>query len=85
MHRNTWTPQQIFRTIETLGKVSREEMEKTFNMGVGMVAIVSAKDKERTLAMLTARHVDCWELGEVRSAKAGEQARAVLLGDNSKY
>ncbi|WP_257159764.1 phosphoribosylformylglycinamidine cyclo-ligase [Corynebacterium cystitidis] len=85
MHRTTWTPQQIFRTIASLGKVSREEMEKTFNMGVGMVAIVSAKDKERTLAMLTARHVECWELGEVRSAQGGETARATLEGNNPKY
>lgn len=85
MRRNTWTPQQIFRTIENLGRVPREEMEKTFNMGVGMVAIVSPRDKERALAMLTARHVDCWELGEIRSATEGETQRAVLHGENPKY
>lgn len=82
MNRGTWTPQQIFRTISSLGKVSREEMEKTFNMGVGMVAIVAPEDRDRALAMLTARHVDAWELGHVRRATEEDQARAILVGDH---
>ncbi len=78
--RSTWAPGQIFRTIEKLGKVPQEEMEKTFNMGVGMVAVVSSSDKERTLAMLTARHIDAWELGTVRSATEQDTSRAVVTG-----
>ena len=78
MHRNTWEPQQIFRTIARYGKVPQEEMEKTFNMGVGMVAIVAPEDRDRALAMLTARHMDAWELGTVREAAEGE-ARAELI------
>ncbi|AWB82590.1 phosphoribosylformylglycinamidine cyclo-ligase [Corynebacterium yudongzhengii] len=84
MHRNTWQPQQIFKTISALGKVSREEMEKTFNMGVGMVAVVSPADRDRALAMLTARHVDAWVLGEVREAE-GEEPRAQLIGDHARH
>ena len=85
MNRATWTPGQIFRTIADLGKVSREEMEKTFNMGVGMVAIVSPEDRDRALAMLTARHIDAWELGTVRTAAEGEEKRAVLHGEHPGY
>ncbi|AGF73368.1 phosphoribosylformylglycinamidine cyclo-ligase [Corynebacterium halotolerans] len=85
MHRNTWTPAQIFRTISALGRVSREEMEKTFNMGVGMVAVVSLQDRDRALAMLTARHIDCWELGTVRQATDADDERAVLLGDHPGF
>ncbi|AKK11814.1 phosphoribosylformylglycinamidine cyclo-ligase [Corynebacterium uterequi] len=82
MQRATWSPQQIFRTIEAIGKVRREEMEKTFNMGVGMVAVVAAQDRDRALAMLTARHLDAWELGTVRAATdADAGARATLSGD----
>ncbi|QGU05482.1 phosphoribosylformylglycinamidine cyclo-ligase [Corynebacterium comes] len=80
MSRSTWTPGQIFRTIADLGKVSREEMEKTFNMGVGMVAIVAPEDRDRALAMLTARHIDAWELGTVRTAGAEDDKRATLNG-----
>lgn len=81
MSRATWIPQQIFRTIAQIGKVERSEMEKTFNMGVGMVAIVSPNDRDRALAMLTARHINAWELGTVRTAQEGEIARATLVGD----
>ena len=82
MNRSTWTPGQIFRTIADLGKVSREEMEKTFNMGVGMVAIVAPEDRDRALAMLTARHIDAWELGSVRTATADDEQRATLSGNH---
>lgn len=81
MHRASWEPPQIFRTIRTVGKVPEEEMEKTFNMGVGMVAVVAPEDRDRALAMLTARHVDCWELGVVRTATDEDAgARATLVG-----
>lgn len=83
--RGTWTPGQIFRTIADLGKVSRSEMEKTFNMGVGMVAIVSPEDRDRALAMLAARHVDAWVLGDIRQASAEDSERVLLAGEHPGY
>jgi hypothetical protein len=67
LNRATWTPGPIFKLIQTVGKVPVEEMEKTFNMGVGMVAVVAPQDRDRALAMLTARHITAWELGSIRS------------------
>ena len=91
LSRATWTPGQIFRIIADLGKVPQEEMDKTFNMGVGMVAVVTAEDRDRALAMLTARHIEAWELGTVRKADAenGEHAdgapRVILKGEHAAY
>ena len=82
--RSTWTPGQIFRTISSVGKVDLSEMEKTFNMGVGMVAVVSAEDRDRALAMLTARHLDAWELGEVRKSAEGAP-RVVVSGNHPNF
>ena len=84
MSRTTWTPAQIFRTIQRLGKVEQSEMEKTFNMGVGMVAVVSAADADTAQAILTARHVPCWVLGTVENSRADEP-RAVLDGDHPRF
>lgn len=67
LNRSTWTPGPIFKLIQTVGKVPVAEMEKTFNMGVGMVAVVAPQDRDRALAMLTARHITAWELGSIRS------------------
>ncbi|MDN5684915.1 phosphoribosylformylglycinamidine cyclo-ligase, partial [Corynebacterium glyciniphilum] len=44
LNRGSWEPAPVFRTIAQLGKVSQDEMEKTFNMGVGMVAVVGEDD-----------------------------------------
>ncbi|WP_448854806.1 phosphoribosylformylglycinamidine cyclo-ligase [Corynebacterium frankenforstense] len=84
LSRGTWTPGQIFRTIQSLGQVSQEEMEKTFNMGVGMVAVVSANDRDRALAMLAARHIPSWELGTVTESADGEE-RVELTGSHPGY
>lgn len=84
VNRSTWTPGQIFKTISSVGKVSLEEMEKTFNMGVGMIAVVSPEDRERAMAMMAARHVDAWELGTIRAAGEGE-ARVIMNGEHPNY
>lgn len=84
LSRATWTPGQIFRTIETIGQVPQVEMEKTFNMGVGMVAVVAPKDRDRALAILTARHIDAWELGTVRAIE-GEEPSVILTGNHPGY
>ncbi|AKV59713.1 MULTISPECIES: phosphoribosylformylglycinamidine cyclo-ligase [Corynebacterium] len=85
MRRATWTPGQIFRTIRSVGQVPDAEMEKTFNMGVGMVAVVSPSDRDRALAILAARHIDSWVLGEVRAATNDDEPRALLTGEHPQY
>jgi phosphoribosylformylglycinamidine cyclo-ligase len=39
-------PQMIFKKIEELGKISEEEMYRTFNMGIGFCMVVSSADGE---------------------------------------
>jgi phosphoribosylformylglycinamidine cyclo-ligase len=85
--RGSWTPAPVFKMIATRGRVERAEMEKTFNMGVGMVAVLPADDVDRALAMLTARHVPTWVLGEVRRAGAESSpgSRVHLTGDHPRF
>ncbi|NED68079.1 phosphoribosylformylglycinamidine cyclo-ligase, partial [Streptomyces sp. SID10244] len=81
LERGTWTPAPVFAMIGQRGRVEREEMERTFNMGVGMVAVVAPEDTERAQAVLTARHVDNWVLGAVKRStepKNTELPRVVL-------
>ena len=63
--RTTWRPQPVFDLVQRTGRVEQAEMERTFNMGVGMVALVAPSDVDRALAVLTARHVPAWVAGEV--------------------
>ena len=63
--RGTWTPGPIFSLVAGRGRVEQAEMERTFNMGVGMVALMPPEDVDRALALLLARHVPAWVVGEV--------------------
>lgn len=91
--RGTWTPAPVFAMIGQRGRVSRAEMEKTFNLGVGMIAVVAPEDLDRALAILTARHLNCWPLGTVTKAgKAGKAredgkngVRAKLVGQHPRF
>ncbi len=85
LDRGTWTPQPVFSLIAQRGRVEREEMERTFNLGVGMVAVVAPEDVDRSLAMLTARHVPAWVLGEVRPESDDSAPRAEVVGDHPRF
>jgi phosphoribosylformylglycinamidine cyclo-ligase len=63
--RASWRPQSIFDLIQAKGRIDDTEMEATFNMGVGMFAIVSSDDADRAMAYLTGRGVEAWQVGEV--------------------
>ncbi|WBB78139.1 phosphoribosylformylglycinamidine cyclo-ligase [Micromonospora sp. WMMD882] len=65
VNRSTWKPQPIFDLVQAKGRIEDNEMETTFNMGVGMFAIVSAEDADRALATLAGRGVDAWQAGEI--------------------
>jgi phosphoribosylformylglycinamidine cyclo-ligase len=56
-------PQMIFKKIQELGKVTDEEMYKTFNMGVGFCVIASPKDAQDILA----KHESDFEMMRVGS------------------
>jgi phosphoribosylformylglycinamidine cyclo-ligase len=86
LDRGTWTPAPVFSMIAQRGRVERHEMERTFNMGVGMVAVLAPEDVDRALAVLTARHVPAWVLGEIEPlGDDPDAARADLIGDHPRF
>jgi phosphoribosylformylglycinamidine cyclo-ligase len=63
--RSTWRPQSIFDLVQAKGRIDDGEMEATFNMGVGMFAVVSSDDADRAMAYLTGRGVEAWQVGDI--------------------
>jgi phosphoribosylformylglycinamidine cyclo-ligase len=53
----SWRVPRIFRVLEENGKIDLREMYQVFNMGIGMVAVVSARDAERAMLMLKAKRI----------------------------
>ena len=63
--RSTWSPAPVFGLVRDVGGVAVDEVERTLNMGVGMVAVVAAADADRAAELLTGRGVPAWVLGTV--------------------
>jgi phosphoribosylformylglycinamidine cyclo-ligase len=80
INRATWQPQPVFDLIRTYGAVDQLEMERTFNMGIGMIAIVPPEHTEQALGILVKRGVDAWACGEVRSRRDGDHGDAPAKG-----
>jgi phosphoribosylformylglycinamidine cyclo-ligase len=64
---SSWTPAPIFQLIAERGQVDPAEMERTFNMGVGMVAVLPESAADAALTLLKSRGVPAWLVGEVRT------------------
>jgi phosphoribosylformylglycinamidine cyclo-ligase len=65
LDRGSWSPPAIFGVLAGAGGVPRAEMERVFNMGVGMTAVVARDATSPALDLLAARGVPAWVLGEV--------------------
>jgi phosphoribosylformylglycinamidine cyclo-ligase len=65
LDRATWRPPPVFGLLAGRGGIDAAEMERVFNMGVGMAAVVAADDADRALRVLAASDVTGWVLGEV--------------------
>ena len=61
--RATWSPPPVFGLVARLGPVEPAELERTLNLGVGMVAVVP--DGDAAVRLLAERGVPAWVAGEV--------------------
>ncbi|GGU75364.1 phosphoribosylformylglycinamidine cyclo-ligase [Streptomyces litmocidini] len=77
--RSTWTPGAIFDLVGKAGQVERLELEKTLNMGVGMMAVVPAESVDVALATLEDRGVEAWVAGEI-TERGAHATGAELVG-----
>jgi phosphoribosylformylglycinamidine cyclo-ligase len=59
----------IFDLIMKVGRISRIEMDRTFNNGLGMVAVAGARDAGRIVRYLRANRYGAYVVGEVRRGK----------------
>ncbi len=82
LDRTTWALPEMVSTIGRLGQVARPELERTFNCGVGMVAIMPQDGVAAALALLGERGIQAWVAGEVAVAAVDSTAApARLTGD----
>ena len=63
--RSTWSPAPVFGLVGSVGGVAQRELERTLNMGVGMVAVVPADAADAAVALLAGRGLPAWVAGTV--------------------
>jgi len=76
LERRRWHRDPLFDWLERTGRIDRDEMYRTFNCGIGMVAILPAPSADAAVALLNARGETATVIGEVR---AGD--RGVVIGE----
>ena len=47
IQKNSWPVLPVFKTIQKRGNVKEKEMYRTFNMGIGMIIVVSPEDAHK--------------------------------------
>jgi len=65
IYKDSWDMLPIFKIIETRGGVPDAELYQVFNMGIGIVAIVSADKAEAILKFIRAQKHQAWLIGNV--------------------
>ena len=61
----SWDPIQIFEWLAEVGGVSREAMFNTFNMGIGMVVIVSPDQANNAIDFFQEQKLPTYRIGEI--------------------
>jgi phosphoribosylformylglycinamidine cyclo-ligase len=72
---STWVWPEVFGWLAEAGPVATDEMWRTFNCGVGMVAVVPAAVADDAVTLLVDRGVDAWVAGEVTDRAGVELTR----------
>ncbi|MCM3786729.1 phosphoribosylformylglycinamidine cyclo-ligase [Neobacillus mesonae] len=61
----SWPILPIFKLMQEKGSISNRDMFTTFNMGIGLVLVVSEADAEKTLSTLRANGEEAYTIGRV--------------------
>jgi phosphoribosylformylglycinamidine cyclo-ligase len=68
VERSSWSPPAVFRVLSDLAGSTLESAEGTWNLGIGMVAVVSPESAGRIMAALSADGIHSWQIGRVHTA-----------------
>jgi phosphoribosylformylglycinamidine cyclo-ligase len=71
LDRGTWSPAPVFDLVASVGGIARDEVERTLNMGVGMVAVVAPTVADAAVGLLRERGLTAWECGSVAAGEPG--------------
>jgi phosphoribosylformylglycinamidine cyclo-ligase len=75
----SWPVLPIFKYLAKVGKIDRDEMLQTFNVGIGMILVVPAKSVSSVESELRRRREKFYLIGRIENGQRGKP-RAVYTG-----
>ncbi|HDP26121.1 MAG TPA: phosphoribosylformylglycinamidine cyclo-ligase [Deltaproteobacteria bacterium] len=72
IQEGSWETPPIFRLVQSLGEIENQEMFRTFNMGIGMVLVVSNNDVDDVMLRLKGLKEQASIIGHVETRKKNE-------------
>jgi phosphoribosylformylglycinamidine cyclo-ligase len=67
VQEDSWTVPPVFQLVQKAGKVEDAEMLRTFNLGVGMVAVIGPESLDAARKVAAAHDVESWPIGRVET------------------
>jgi len=67
----SWPVPPIFDLIASLGQVPRDDMLRTFNMGIGMMLVIGERNLGSVTALLKKKREKFWTIGQVVAGRPG--------------
>jgi phosphoribosylformylglycinamidine cyclo-ligase len=78
--RATWTPPPVFSLLQRLGSVPQVDLERTLNMGVGILALVPGEHADASVRRSQELGVTAWVVGDVQREQSGATGAEVVRG-----
>ena len=77
---NTWERPNLFTVLQEAGNVERDEMYRTFNMGIGMVLAVTENQAEEIIDRLHGLGETAWIIGTIAACGDGDERVELVEG-----
>ena len=71
LERRRWQRDPVFDWLQQVGRIESGEMYRTFNCGIGMVAVVQKEQASKAVELLAARGESAQIIGEIRQGSRG--------------
>ncbi len=75
INKGSWPVPNIFKLIQKKGRITEREMFTTFNMGIGLVVVVSPNDAMSVVKFLSRQGVKSWDIGSI----VNDRKRKIIL------
>lgn len=69
IYKGLWPVPEIFKIIQKRARIDDANMHRTFNMGIGMMAVVDEKDVKKSHSIIKSSGLKSWTIGEIIKGK----------------